>query len=81
MEEQWMDKQSIRILEGIGYVAAIFIGAGSLIRSSVPFLSEIGLMLFGIVLVRLASIAAQEKAVEVPAAKAAAAASEETKEE
>jgi hypothetical protein len=64
-----MDKNSVRILEGIGYVSAILIGAGSLLKRPVDMLEAlpwIGVMLFGIVLVRLAAVGAQDKVAASP---------------
>jgi len=53
-----VDKQTIRLLEGIGYVAAVIVAAGALLREWVPNLQWLGMMLLGIVITRLVAVSA-----------------------
>lgn len=65
-----MDKGTIRVLESIGYVAAVLIVTGSLLKdmgAQIPMLVEIGIMTLGIVLVRMAGIIARNMPSESPA--------------
>ena len=52
-----MDKGTIGILEGIGYVASFLVVGGSLVE--IPVLATVGVTVLGIVLVRLAGVAAR----------------------
>ena len=54
-----MDKKTIRLLEGIGYVAAVIVAAGALLREWVPNLQWLGMMLLGIVITRLVAVSAE----------------------
>ena len=60
-----MDKKTIRLLEGIGYVAAVIIAAGALLERMVQNLQWVGVMLLGIVLTTMIAVTATSCATEI----------------